>query len=63
MDVASDPPLAFTLVLWVGAFAAVTWGMMVLFGRRPGHPPPGSEPPEPLERDEPTMDAPPPEER
>ncbi len=32
----SEPPFVLTLVLWIGVFSAVTWGMMALFraGRR-----------------------------
>ncbi|HHO53514.1 MAG TPA: hypothetical protein ENK18_22255 [Deltaproteobacteria bacterium] len=36
--VASPPPAILSLVVWIGAFSAVTWGMMVLFRHR-GPPP------------------------
>ena len=32
---ASAPPLLFLLLLWVPVFAVISWGMMLLFGRRP----------------------------
>jgi hypothetical protein len=33
--VASPVPPFFYWTLWVGAFATVTWGLMVLFNQRP----------------------------
>jgi hypothetical protein len=36
MDAATDPPLAFTLVLWTGAFFAMVWGFRVVFMRLSG---------------------------
>lgn len=43
---ATPPPLGFTLPLWMGAFAAMLWGMYVLFNRRtPDRPPPPTDPP------------------
>lgn len=35
---ASPPPAILSLVVWIGAFSAVTWGMMVLFRPRPRPP-------------------------
>ncbi len=49
--VASPPPPILSLVVWIGAFSAVTWGMMVLFRDRsrppPGPPGPPADPGEP----------------
>jgi hypothetical protein len=42
-DVASPPPLGFTIVLWLGAFFTIAWGFQVLFARRDR--PPREEPP------------------
>lgn len=33
---ASDPPLLFTAVLWIGAFFTIVWGFRVLFSRLSG---------------------------
>jgi hypothetical protein len=33
--VASPVPPFFYWTLWIGVFAVITWGMMLLFGRRP----------------------------
>lgn len=62
---ASDPPLSFLILLWVPVFAVVTWGMMLLFGRRPWDfspdrlPLPDPHPHEPLEGREPEEPSPP----
>ncbi|MBX2797702.1 MAG: hypothetical protein KTR31_08545 [Myxococcales bacterium] len=49
LDKASDPPLFLTLIVTVGAFAAVTWGLMALFRDR--SPPPPAVPEAPPDGD------------
>ena len=53
----TDPSFLFVAALWIPVFAVVTWGMMLLMGRRPWDfspqsprdptRPPSSHPPEP----------------
>lgn len=34
----SDPPLALSIVIWIGVFSGIAWGLMALFRDR--SPPP-----------------------
>ena len=36
LDGASPMPMSFFWALWIPAFCAMIWGMMVLFGVKPG---------------------------
>lgn len=40
---ASPAPLSLVLVLWIGTFSVITWGLAVLFRQRHAPDPPDSD--------------------